>query len=276
VDVVLLGVRGSRCAPGADFAGVGGHTSSVLITSRQPGSHPLLLDAGTGLAAVEVGETTFDGEVLLTHLHWDHVQGIPFFAAGDAEGARVRVRMPAQGAARPGRQAAAVALLAESMGPPHFPIGPDQLRGDWTFEAIETGTFDTGPFRVTAVEVPHKGGRTFGYRISENGVTLAYLPDFCPSRSPASCAALVSGADVLLVGGMFQNSEQATAGQFGHATVDEALDLATQAQVGEAIIVHHAPNRTDVEVERMVGQLRAVPTRVRIGTEGLNLSIPSS
>ena len=97
VRVVLHGVRGSRCAPGPEFRRVGGHTSCVSITPRGEQSPTLILDAGTGLVSVTpmLAGRPFRGEILLTHLHWDHVQGLPFFAGGDSDGATVRVRLPA-------------------------------------------------------------------------------------------------------------------------------------------------------------------------------------
>ena len=177
--VVLHGVRGSSPASGVDFLRVGGNTSCVAVTPDGYDAPTLLLDAGTGLSSVTraLAGAAFSGDMLLTHLHWDHVQGLPFFRAGDRDDARVRLLLPAQCGASAERSGSAAELLSRAMSPPHFPIGPDGLRGDWSFDAIDAGTFSAGGCTVTAVEVPHKGGRTFGYRIEADGMSLVYLPD---------------------------------------------------------------------------------------------------
>ena len=111
------------------------------------------------------------GAILVSHLHWDHVWGLPFFAGGDREGSEVEVYVPAQGGLT-GEE-----LVAGAMSPPNFPIGPDGLRGQWAFHAVEPGERQVGGFRVTAAQVHHKGGRTFGYRVQDGSAAIAYLPD---------------------------------------------------------------------------------------------------
>jgi len=268
--VVLHGVRGSTCAAGVDFIRVGGHTACVAITPSGQHAPTLILDAGTGLSSVSnsLAGQPFRGDILLTHLHWDHVQGLPFFVSGDTDAAEVRVLLPAQGSASPHRPGSAAALLARSMSPPHFPIGPDGLRGRWTFEAINTGKFGAGGCRVTALEIPHKGGRTFGYRIEADGASLAYLPDHDPVGSMDAGVQLAQGVDVLLHGGMYADSEHAIARRYGHATVGEAAALGVAARAGLVVIVHHAPLRTDGQVEALVRSVSNAGAAVRVGREG--------
>ncbi|HLK95285.1 MAG TPA: MBL fold metallo-hydrolase [Nocardioidaceae bacterium] len=257
--VVLHGVRGSTPAPGAAFVRIGGHTSCVSITPDGCDAPTLLLDAGTGLADVTTalaGEP-FRGDILLTHLHWDHVQGLPFFRAGDHDDAQVRLMLPAQGAATVDDAGSAATLLARSMSPPHFPIGPEGLRGDWHFSAIDAGTLSAGGCTVTAVEVPHKGGRTYGFRVEADGASMAYLPDHHPGTDRAAGLLLADGVDVLCHGAMFSESERAVADMYGHCTLGDALDVARAADVGRLVLVHHAPARTDTEVEQLARQLAA-------------------
>ena len=118
-------------------------------STRAPacGGSPTLLDGAP-----------FRGTILLGHLHWDHTQGLPFFAAGDRPDAEVRLLIPAQGADP-------LEVLSAGMAPPHFPITPAGLRGTWTFGDLEEGTHDLEGFEVLAREIPHQGGRTFGYRV---------------------------------------------------------------------------------------------------------------
>jgi len=177
VRIHLCGVRGSTPAPGAEFVRYGGHTSCVAIAPDGPfdgGAAPrLILDAGTGLRRVTglLGGAPFTGTILLTHLHWDHVHGLPFFAAGDHPGARVTLMLPEQ------ETAGAEEVLARGMSPPHFPITPSGLRGEWSFCSLAPGAFKAEGFTVEAREVPHKGGRTFGYRVSDGHSAIAYIPD---------------------------------------------------------------------------------------------------
>ena len=138
----------------------------------------LVLDAGTGLRQVTplLGGGPFTGTILLTHLHWDHVHGLPFFRGGDRDDARVTLLLPAQESGE-----SAAAALARGMSPPHFPIGPEGLRGDWTFGSLDPGPLKAEGFTVEAREVPHKGGRTYGYRVSDGHSVLTYIPDHCPT-----------------------------------------------------------------------------------------------
>jgi phosphoribosyl 1,2-cyclic phosphodiesterase len=277
VQVTFCGVRGSTPAPGPEFVRIGGHTSCVAVA--HDGKAPrLLLDAGTGIrrVAVLLGDAPFRGTILLTHLHWDHVQGIPFFAAGDRDDAQVVLAMPAQGDP--------VEVLAGAMGPPHFPITPDGLLGDWSFVALGPGRHEVEGFEVLAAELPHKGGRTYGYRVGGGGRSLAYLPDHGPlgcgegpdglgARHEAALA-LAGDVDVLVHGAQFTTAERELAADFGHATVDYAMALAEQARARRLVLFHHAPARTDDGVDQIV---RSVAGRLEVpvmaAAEGTTLEI---
>jgi ribonuclease BN (tRNA processing enzyme) len=154
------------------------------------------------------------------------------------------------------------------MSPPHFPIDPDGLRGQWLFEAIAPGRFIAGGCTVTALEVPHKGGRTFGYRIEVDGASIAYLPDHNPAESMEAGLRLATGVDVLLHGGMFADSEHAVANRYGHATIGAAAALGVAAAAGQVVIIHHAPTRTDDDVEALVRSISGGAGPVLVGREG--------
>jgi ribonuclease BN (tRNA processing enzyme) len=267
---VLHGARGSTPAPGRDFLRVGGNTSCIAITPAGQARPTLLLDAGTGLTSVarSLGGAPFRGDIVLTHLHWDHVQGLPFFAAGDRDDSQVQLLMPAQDETSPDSPGSAARLLARSMSPPHFPIGPEGLLGEWAFSAIEPGRFSAGGCDVTALEVPHKGGRTFGYRVEADGASLAYIPDHHPSTDMAPGLQLARGVDVLLHGAMFTEAEQDIAHAYGHATIQETHRLANEAGVGTLVLIHHAPHRTDDQVDALAESMAGTGVGVVVGREG--------
>jgi phosphoribosyl 1,2-cyclic phosphodiesterase len=272
---LLLGVRGSTPAPGAEFVRYGGHTSCIAVlpdASDDPGGDlpTLVLDAGTGLRTLTpvLGGRPFRGAVLLTHLHWDHVQGLPFFAAGDRPDAEVDLRIPAQDG-RSGRD-----LLATLLSPPAFPITPEGLLGRWSFSALPPGRTRAGGFDVVAAEVAHKGGRTFGYRVEDAGSAFAFLPDHAPA---AGCSdevlALVDGVDVLMHDAQFLEHEREVADAYGHATVQDAVDLATRAGAGLLVLLHHAPARTDAALDAMAASV-AAPMPVVVAREGSLVEVP--
>ncbi len=268
--VVLHGVRGSTPAPGRDFLGVGGNTSCLSVTPASAEQPTLLLDAGTGLSSVTrmLGDAPFRGTMLLTHLHWDHVQGLPFFRSGDRDDSEVRLLLPAQGVAEAGVPGSAAELLSRAMSPPHFPIGPDGLRGAWSFDALDAGTVALDGCTVTALEVPHKGGRTFGYRVEADGAVLAYIPDHHPSTDRDPSRRLAAGADVLCHGAMFKAGEETVAHAYGHSTIEEVHTLALEADVGTLVMLHHSPSRTDEQVEMLHSLIADRGVSVVIGREG--------
>jgi phosphoribosyl 1,2-cyclic phosphodiesterase len=258
VRLLFCGVRGSTPAPGAEFARVGGHTSCVALAhDGQPWT--LLLDAGTGIRRVtaELGGRAFDGSIVLTHLHWDHLQGMPFFAGGDRDDARVRVFLPEQ-VGDDGTVRDPVSVLSLAMSPPHFPIGPDGLRGAWTFSSMTAGAHTVEGFDVIAFDVPHKGGRTFGLRVGDGVASVAYIPDHLPAAATnAVIARECAGVDVLVHDAQFVDGERAVADLYGHATVDDALALAELAGARRLALLHHSPARADDDVEAIARGLVA-------------------
>lgn len=274
----LCGTRGSTPAPGADFTRYGGHTSCVALAHDEQ-VPTLVLDAGTGIR--EVGALldgrAFEGMILLTHLHWDHTHGLPFFRAGDHPDARVALYLPAQ--EEGGHDA-----LARAMSPPSFPIRPAQLRGRWCFDGLEEGQHEFGGFRVLAREIPHKGGRTFGYRVDDGRATLAYLPDHHPlSLGPgpeglgayheAACA-LAEGVDVLLHDAQHTAAEFAAVADFGHSAIEYAVGLAARCAVRRLVLFHHDPPRTDDQLDAILEGLRGSPVPVSAARDGAVLHLP--
>ncbi len=269
----FCGVRGSTPAPGADFIRYGGHTSCVAV-AHDHAPPTLILDAGTGVRRVTalLDGQPFTGTILLTHLHWDHVQGLPFFQAGDREDARVRLLLPDQGDGSDAEE-----VLGRAMSPPHFPIRPGQLRGSWTFGTVSPGQLKAEGFTIDAREIPHKGGRTIGYRVSDGRSVAAYVTDHCPTvlgpgpdgwgEYHAAAVELAADADVLVHDAQLLASEQAQAA-FGHPVADYSVSLARRAGARRVVLFHHRPDRTDDELDQLARRFADAPVPVTVAAEG--------
>ena len=233
----------------------------------------LVLDAGTGIRRVSAlcGGTAFAGTVLLTHLHWDHVHGLPFFTAGDREDARVALFLPEQPDG-----VDATEVLARGMSPPHFPIGPEGLRSKWSFSSLPPGAIEAEGFSVEAMEIPHKGGRTYGYRVSDGSSVLTYMPDHCPTvlgpgphgwgEYHSQALELAKGADALV------HDAQLMAAFFGHSAAEYAVELGKRAGARRVVLFHHQPDRTDNALDELPKRFGPKP-QVIVAAESLVLEL---
>ena len=279
----LCGVRGSTPAPGPEFVEVGGNTSCVAIAHDDEETPRLILDAGTGIRRVDalLRGRPFVGSILLGHLHWDHTQGLPFFRGSDRPDAITRMLVPEQGEP-------AIDLLRRFMSPPAFPIEPTGLHGSWSFDSINEGTHMIEGFEVMAREIPHKGGRTFGYRISDGHSSLAYLSDHGPGGvlglepgvpAPLHQAAidLCTDVDVLIHDAQYTAEEQISRASYGHSTADCAIGLAQQCGAELLVLFHHNPQHTDADVSAIeAASATAKGVEVRAAREGNIISIGGS
>jgi phosphoribosyl 1,2-cyclic phosphodiesterase len=170
------------------------------------------------------------------------------------------------------------------MSPPHFPITPHGLHGDWSFRALRPGRHEVEGFEVLAADLPHKGGRTFGYRVAGGGRSLAYLPDHGPlecgdgpdglGARHAGALALARDVDVLVHGAQFTSAERTRAADYGHATVEYAAELAEEAGARRLFLFHHDPARTDDAVDAIVASMAGrLPVPAVAAAEGVTLEI---
>lgn len=281
--VSMLGVRGSIPVSLPEMQGVGGATSSLaLACGGDPPS--LVLDGGTGLLrwSRTFGSAPFVGTVILGHLHWDHVMGLPFWPQLDDPRSQVRVLVP-EAPGESGRQGA-LAALERLMSPPLFPIGPAQLRANVEFSTYGPGSWDVEGWWVTALPIPHRGGHMMGLRVEGGGCAMAYLSDHSPQDLGGGTAGvgevhdaalrLCDRVDLLVHDAQYLASELGTRGGFGHAAMEYAAQLATASSARRLALFHHDPGRTDGEVEAAAEVASALtPVPVLVARDGLTVDL---
>lgn len=271
--VTLLGTRGSVPAPGPDTAHFGGNTPSVEV--RGADGTLLVLDAGTGIRRLgdQLPPHLTRIDILLTHLHMDHIQALGFFEPLYRPDVEVRIWGPAS---------ATMSLevrLSRYLSPPLFPVHLRDLP-NITCHEVPRPPFAIGPFRIQTALVCHPNP-TVGYRIEEEGGTLAYLPDHEPALCVAngqwlapewtSGHALAAGADLLIHDSQFTEQEYACCVGWGHSAYRHAFEFATRADAQEVILFHHDPSHDDNTIERLLQDAvrRFQPAfRVSAGREG--------
>ncbi len=218
-----------------------------------PGHEPILFDLGTGLRYFGAGQPhdgSFRGHVLLSHLHWDHIQGLPFFTPILHPGSQLTVYAPSQ---QDGRSVDEV--MRATVCPPLFPIELDQFPGTMIFRDVANSEFRIGDVEVMSRLIPHIGP-TCGFRISHQGKSVAYLSDHqmpCDGSMRATDAALelADGCDLLIHDAQFLTEEFALKSNWGHCTVEYALWLAAEAGVKKLVLFHHDPIRSDDAVDAL-------------------------
>ncbi len=250
VDITFHGVRGSTpCACDANQR-YGGNTACVSIIS--PGSDPIVLDLGTGLRFFGTGQPTdrpFRAHALVTHLHWDHVQGLPFFAPLHRPGSRLDIYGPPQ------EGLSLAEAFEEFMRPPYFPVRVADLGGTIEFHTLVPDDVAIGDAKVRARYVPHVGA-TFGYRIELGSVTIAYISDHQQPLDGSNRVAdevleLADGVDLLIHDAQYTPEEFVEKAHWGHCTVDYALRVASEAGARRLALFHHDPGHTDEMVDEI-------------------------
>jgi phosphoribosyl 1,2-cyclic phosphodiesterase len=274
MEIKFWGVRGSIASPGPETAAVGGNTSCVEVRC---GSARIVLDAGTGvrkLGHVMLREGPVEAALLLSHLHWDHIQGLPFFVPAYVSSSKLTVFGCAHGAGTL-REA-----FATQMAAPNFPVRLDELGAEITFREVRPGdAFDIGDVRVRSAKLNHPGG-VLAYRIEHGGRTVVYATDteHYACVDPA-LRELAEGADVLIYDAQY-TPEQYRGDRgpskvgWGHSTYVAGAELARACGAERLVLFHHDPQHTDEvisEIERRARELfpGAVAARegMRFGAE---------
>jgi ribonuclease BN (tRNA processing enzyme) len=241
----------------------------------------LVLDAGTGIrrAGLTLGEAPRRVDVLLTHLHMDHIQGLGFFAPLRRAGWEVHLWGP--GSTTLGLRA----RLSRYLSPPTFPVLLRELPCDLHLHEVPCGDFEIGEFHIASDLVCHPNP-TVGYRISTADGVLAYLPDHEPALGTrhfplaaewTSGYALAEGAHLLIHDAQYTASEYLERVGFGHSSIAQALKFAELAGVARFVPFHHDPAHSDDDLDRLIGAAvtEAAPTfSVTPGMEGAVLRLP--
>jgi ribonuclease BN (tRNA processing enzyme) len=280
-------VRGSTPCSDERLARYGGNTACVVID--HPGHQPIVFDLGTGLRffGMSLAETCagseapgpFRGTALVTHLHWDHVQGIPFFAPLLCNGAELDLYAPTQ------PEHSLSEVVRGFLSPPYFPVAVEALPGDIRFHDTAAGTFGVGDAVVRSAWVPHVGP-TLGYRVELDGRSVAYVSDH---QQPAvgstdvdqAVLDLCRDADVLIHDAQFDAAEFAQRSDWGHCTVEYAVEVAAQAGCRTLVLFHHDPSHHDDRVDELLAEARSIAEHrgvpeVIAAHEGLTISLAST
>jgi len=279
--IKFWGVRGSVPTPGAATVRYGGNTSCVEVRAD---GQIIVLDAGTGIRplglelAREFKGAAMDITLLITHTHWDHIQGFPFFLP--AYEPKNTIRVLGYEGARQGLGS----TLAGQMESPYFPIALQQMPGNVVIEELQSFDFQIGPVHAAAATVNHPG-LAVGYRLATSGGSMAYLPDnelfnekqngYTRERVDLQNRKLldfIREVDVLIIDTQYDSEEYRAHIGWGHGCLDEVVRLAMLAAVKRLYLFHHDPGHDDARIDAMLAHARELaqgtPLQIFAATEG--------
>ncbi|HEX2689352.1 MAG TPA: MBL fold metallo-hydrolase [Kofleriaceae bacterium] len=299
MQITFWGVRGSYPVPGAATVRYGGQTSCVETGTAS--GDTLIVDAGTGMRAL--GNKLFREapepqhyHVLLSHVHWDHIQGLPFFSPAYVPGTKISIYALLTAADELHQ------VIGGITRHEFFPMPLEAVPAVFEFHQVEPGVaFDINGFHVMPIALNHPFGAV-GYRIDGDGSSWAYVADtapftqvlhkqhFLPGPEPLSeddklaLAAMrevlvrrLSGVDTVVYDTHFLPDEYAKFPHYGHSTPEQALEICLEAHVRRLVLYHHAPSHGDDQMDRIAAAYREQGARhnVEVVTsfEGMTLSI---
>lgn len=277
MNVTIWGVRGSIPTTTPDTRGYGGDTSCIEVEEEDT---LLVLDAGTGIqhlnTPANLGRRRVD--VLLTHLHIDHIQGLGFFRPLFNPATEVHIWGPAS------TTQSLRARLGRYLSPPLFPVYFRDLACSLVLHEIDHSSFTIGPFTVQSAYVTHPGP-TVGFRIRDRHGVLSYIPDHEPALGRhgmipdvkwLSGSDLASGADLLLHDAQYTGEEYSHKVGWGHSSMADALQFAKLTEVKKLLLTHHDPMHSDTQLRAFYSQLKQeIYTRVpyELAMEGMKVEL---
>lgn len=268
-NVTFWGVRGSIPTPGATTAAVGGNTSCVEVSV---GGHRVILDGGTGLRQLGDslrGQSDLTAHIFFSHLHWDHIQGVPFFGPAFEKGHTFHLH-----AGRRDGRTLESALIGQ-MSFPYFPVRFSKIESTLTFHdlSVREAVHLDGGVSVYGVEGFHPDG-VFAWRIEHRGHVLVYATDTEPSpESDARIATLAQGADVLIHDAQYTPEQYDEHRGWGHSTMMDGARIAQAAKVGTYVLFHHDPAESDEAVAAKTARAAGVFERSVAAREGLVIDV---
>jgi len=265
------GVRGSIACPTPRHVGYGGNTSCVEVLV---GGRMLILDAGTGLRELGiklVKDRVSEATLLLTHTHWDHICGFPFFGPAFKEDFSLSVmagHLKQSGGVR--------SALEGQMTQPMFPVPLEQLQANIDFEDFDVGVpFELGPdIKIKTAALNHPNGAT-GYRIEHGGKSLCYVTDteHVPGKPDPQILELIRDADLVIYDCTYTDDEFPAHVGWGHSTWQEGVRLCQQAGAKRLAIFHHDPNHDDEFMAAVERQAREMWDGAFVAREGMTIEL---
>jgi len=271
--VKFWGVRGSTPTPQVENLRYGGNTSCVEV---RVGEHIYIFDCGTGFRVLgqelerEFGERPFQAQVFVSHFHWDHIQGMPFFRPlYNSAGSQFVFHSSA-------RTRRLEQVMAEQMAAPYFPVNLDYMKATRRFYDIETGcvSVDDG-IRIRTAYLNHPQG-CMGFRLETKEGVVVYATDNEPGDQTFDKAVrkLAEGADVLIYDAQYLPEEYAARRRgWGHSHWREAVNVVMESGAKELILYHHDPEHTDPIVDKVVEEARNYYPKVRAAAEGMEIQL---
>ena len=276
------GVRGSIPTPGPTTVRYGGNTSCVEVRAD---GQIIILDAGTGLRLLgqqlvaEFDARPLAATLLLTHTHWDHIQGLPFFMP--VYKPQHQLRILGYEGARHGLEV----VLAGQMESPFFPIGLREVPANVRIEELKEMSFNVGPVRVQAALANHPSN-CVGYRLFASDGSIAFFPDneLQPQDAGAMrrMADFLRGTDVMVMDTQYDAEEYQRHTGWGHGCLDGVVALALEAEVKKLFLFHHDPNHDDAKVSKMLAHARKLVSgckgklQVEAAREGAVVELPAA
>ncbi|MGH7777828.1 MAG: MBL fold metallo-hydrolase [Candidatus Dormibacterales bacterium] len=247
--VTFWGTRGTRPTPGRRTLRYGGNTPCVEVRTRSGAL--IIIDSGSGIAELgsALGEEALSAHLLITHTHWDHIQGFPFFKPAFTPGTSLEVVGPG------GSIKSIQVAFAEQMAPSYFPLRLEEMPARLAFVERSAGeVFEIGGARITPHLLNHPVA-TFGYRIDEDGHSFVFATDNEPPLGQGgvglhlALARWSEGADLLVHDAQYSSEEYERRLGWGHATFDYAVRVARDADAARLAFYHHDPDHTDDDVD---------------------------
>lgn len=254
--IEFYGVRGSQPTPKDDNLKFGGNTSCVVVYSDEDekSRFPIIFDLGTGLSRFSrtiKSDLPFNGVSFVTHFHFDHIQGLPFFAPIDRVGAKLKVFAPSESGVN------AEESFTQLFSAPYFPIGLNDLRGEISITSLEVGKISLdqpGSPTVRSCLVDHTNV-TYGYRLEVDGKVIVYIADHQAPPNLISIEdavlSLCEGANLLIHDAQYTDSEFKYKAHWGHSTFGFAVEVAVRSGAESLAFYHHDPARSDVELSEI-------------------------